>query len=59
MQHAVKVNRSLLSIDYASKLCLCAGLHSPLSIPLENIEASDYLQEGDIGFKKPKACFLL
>ncbi|KAI5981919.1 SART-1 family-domain-containing protein [Pisolithus albus] len=33
----VKLNRTLLSIDYA-----------------KNLETSDYLREGDIGFKKPK-----
>ncbi|KAI6165801.1 SART-1 family-domain-containing protein [Pisolithus thermaeus] len=33
----VKVNRTLLSIDYT-----------------KNLETSDYLREGDIGFKKPK-----
>ncbi|KAI6037734.1 SART-1 protein [Pisolithus marmoratus] len=33
----VKVNRTLLSIDYT-----------------KNLETSDYLREGDVGFKKPK-----
>lgn len=53
---AAAVNKSLLSIDYASasmKFLLrlnCADTSS------ENLETQDYLQEGDVGFKKPKAC---
>jgi len=49
----VSVNKSLLSVDYASR----STQHSKelaLIQPLENIEISDYLQEGDVGFKKPK-----
>jgi hypothetical protein len=48
------VNKSLLSVDYAS-----AYHHVTCSFPLiffvENQEISDYLKEGDVGFKKPKA----
>lgn len=50
---AVSVNRSLLSVDYAS----ASPGHSEvlfLTRNIENIEISDYLQEGDVGFKKPK-----
>lgn len=50
---AVSVNRSLLSVDYAS--ASSARSEVPvLTRDLENIEISDYLQEGDVGFKKPK-----
>lgn len=50
---AVSVDKSLLSVDYASK----PTQHSErlgLTLVTENIEISDYLQEGDVGFKKPK-----
>lgn len=50
---AASVNKSLLSIDYASQSFILMeqpGAH----IPLENLETLDYLQEGDVGFKKPK-----
>lgn len=49
----VSVNKSLLSVDYAS-----TSTQYPkkpmLTHYIENIEVSDYLQEGDVGFKKPK-----
>lgn len=50
------MNKSLLSIDYASK-CNNDRLYQSLSLIsiVENMEIADYLQEGDIGFKKPKA----
>lgn len=47
------VNKLLLSVDYPS-----ASTQHPKELvlihPLENIEISDYLREGDVGFKKPK-----
>lgn len=50
---AVSVNKSLLSVDYASTPTQYSrGL--VLTHHIENIEISDYLQEGDVGFKKPK-----
>lgn len=48
------VNKSLLSIDYESKLVWPAWRPSTLTIPAENIEMTDYVKEGDVGFKKPK-----
>jgi hypothetical protein len=49
------VNKSLLSIDYASKDSKAHFFHlPPLSFLVENYDANDYLKEGDIGFKKPK-----
>lgn len=55
METTVTVKKSLLSIDYSSKptttrLPVC----SPAHIYTENIALTDYLQEGDVGFKKPK-----
>ena len=57
-QGTVSVNKALLSIDYTS-MWSHQSLHvrridSPFS---ENIESSDYLQKGDVGFKKPKVRF--
>lgn len=50
---AVVVNKSLLSIDYASQ-----SVFSPFELDadplIENMETQDYLKEGDVGFKKPK-----
>lgn len=43
----------LLSIDYDSQYFLLKLL-DVLTSCTENIEMTDYLKEGDIGFKKPK-----
>jgi U4/U6.U5 tri-snRNP-associated protein 1 len=51
------VNKSLLSIDYASKHTHAIDAIYHLNDPaIENLETADYLKEGDVGFKKPKAC---
>jgi hypothetical protein len=50
---AVSVNKSLLSVDYASTLTRLMEVFA-LMRHTENIEISDYLQEGEAGFKKPK-----
>lgn len=52
---AASVNKSLLSIDYASRYWHSSVGHG-LIPRLENLESADYLKEGDIGFKKPKVC---
>jgi len=52
-QTAAPVNKALLSIDYTSTSSSTLKT-SVLSNFLENIESSDYLQRGDVGFKKPK-----
>lgn len=55
---AAVVNKSLLSVDYASTYfsLFCQDLPNCFS---ENLEIFDYLKEGDAGFKKPKVntCF--
>lgn len=49
------VNKSLLSINYASTSVRPSVTSTSTNpTPTENQEISDYLQEGDIGFKKPK-----
>jgi U4/U6.U5 tri-snRNP-associated protein 1 len=54
------VNKSLLSIDYASKYTHTVDAIYHLNIPaIENLETVDYLKEGDVGFKKPKACYAI
>jgi len=54
------VNKSLLSIDYASKYIHTVDAIYHLNDPaIENLETADYLKEGDIGFKKPKACCVI
>ena len=54
-EEAAKVNKSLLSIDYASKWNAEKLSSQSLTVVItENIETTDYLKEGDIGFKKPK-----
>ena len=57
-QVAAQVNRALLSIDYASTSLPSLHVSSLTGCP-ENIESSDYLQIGDVGFKKPKVRFIL
>jgi U4/U6.U5 tri-snRNP-associated protein 1 len=54
LQAATSVNKSLLSIDYASKKVLSIRLGWAEYRCLENLETMDYLNEGDPGFKKPK-----
>ena len=50
----MSVNKSKLSIDYAStSIWLFVFAHPDLGFA-ENIESADYLQPGDVGFKKPK-----
>ena len=50
----MSVNKSKLSIDYAStSISLSVFAHPDLG-SAENIESADYLQPGDVGFKKPK-----
>lgn len=52
---SVTVNRSLLSIDYASAYFESNTVAYQLTtIYAENLETADYLKEGDTGFKKPK-----
>lgn len=52
------VNKALLSIDYSSTYIPIAPYFfmdkSESTLAPENQEMSDYLQEGDAGFKKPK-----
>lgn len=50
------LNRTMLSLDYKSECAGCAEhvLRPLISRPAENGEVSDYLQEGDVGFKRPK-----
>ena len=49
------VNKVLLSIDYASTSFFRPMIPLSLLIHLsENQEMSDYMQEGNAGFKKPK-----
>lgn len=50
------VNKSLLSIDYASKYVLLVTCNTHLSSLVENNELTDYMKEGDVGFKKLKVC---
>jgi hypothetical protein len=53
---AALLNRSLLSIDYASKYsCAVHAIYHLNELIIENLETADYLKEGDVGFKKPKA----
>jgi hypothetical protein len=52
-QAAAVVNKSLLSIDYASEYAFKTQ-YVDTHYAAENNEISDYLQEGDAGFKKPK-----
>ncbi len=54
VQAAAVVNKSLLSIDYSSKWPKMCGTIIHASCLTENVEITDYLQEGDVGFKKPK-----
>ena len=52
---AATVNKFLLTINYASmfvRSSVASASSNPCST--ENQEISDYLKEGDIGFKKPK-----
>jgi hypothetical protein len=52
---AATVNKSLLSIDYASPYDYTSWQPKTYDyLSLENLDISDYLQEGDVGFKKPK-----
>jgi U4/U6.U5 tri-snRNP-associated protein 1 len=53
-QAAASVNKSLLSIDYASKFDPAFDRSLFSQHVAENLETTDYIQEGDIGFKKPK-----
>lgn len=54
-QVASSLNKTLLTIDYASKYTLFTRRFSPLTaFGTENLSTADYLQEGDVGFKKPK-----
>ena len=53
-QAAASVNKSLLSIDYASKKALQRADDCAKHRFLENLETMDYMAEGDVGFKKPK-----
>lgn len=60
LQEAAAVNKSLLTIDYASMHPFNKVFTYPysLSIP-ENISVTDYREEGDtVGFKKSKVCTL-
>ena len=53
---AALVNKSLLSIDYASTCPRAVhGRCQLIEVSVENLETADYLKEGDAGFKKPKA----
>lgn len=59
-QEAATVNKSLLTIDYASMYPFnnVPTYTYSISIP-ENISVTDYREEGDtIGFKKPKVRIL-
>lgn len=53
-QGPAAVNKALLTIDYSSEPESILSI-SRRSFATENLEISDYLQEGDMGFKKPKA----
>ena len=48
------VNKSLLSIDYASEYSPSGCMAYLINRLVENLETADYLKEGDVGFKKPK-----
>ena len=52
----MNVKKSLLSIDYASKSYCHVDLIAANLLLAENLESADYLQPGDVGFKKPKVC---
>ena len=53
-ESTVSVNKSLLSIDYDSAPeCFRLDLTTH-RFAVENLETTDYLKEGDVGFKKPK-----
>ena len=56
-QAAASVNKSLLSINYISEYNPHYCNDYPSIRCPENTESSDYLKEGDVGFKKPKVCF--
>jgi U4/U6.U5 tri-snRNP-associated protein 1 len=51
------LNRTVLSLDYKSECAARAAVRRSLLMSCastENGEVSDYLQEGDVGFKRPK-----
>ena len=50
---APTVNKALLSIDYLS-LSIHLAIDTSPNLCAENLDTSDYLQEGDAGFKKQK-----
>ena len=53
-ESTVSVNKSLLSIDYASAPECFHLEFTTHRLAVENLETTDYLKEGDVGFKKPK-----